>query len=170
MHGLPCTASGGLLLPCECLVRVWRGAMLCVAWRGRAVCAFWAGRAGVHCRGGVSVLGVGRLFTYRRTFRRQMRYVWRCAVCWRCIIPRCAHCCRVACVWALLACETWGIMPGRGTPPCRGIHVGVLPFSDFFFYFFLGGGCGSVGHGVGCVGSVRNATRTGQECNIMQSR
>lgn len=77
MHGLRCAGSGGVLLPCGrvvfpcgCLVVPCGGVARCPAWRGLAGLAFVAGV-------GVSVLGVGRLFAYRRTFRTQTGCVWR---------------------------------------------------------------------------------------------
>lgn len=132
MHGLPCAASGGLfcpagglLLPCGCHVSALRG--------------IW--------------LAGGGLFPCRWTFRTQTGCVWRCAVCWRCIIPRAAYCCRVACVWALIMRETWGIMLGGGHPPPPWGHpCGGAAFLRIFFYFFLGGGVWAVGawsHGMG---------------------
>ena len=145
MHGLRCAVSGGVLLPCGrvvfpcgCLVVPCGGVARCPAWRGLAGLAFVAGV-------GVSVLGVGGCFrTDGRFARKRAAFggvlraggasshalrivaVWRaCGPCWR--------------VGRGVSCQ------GKGAPPCRGIHVGVLPFSDFFLFFFGGGmGCGSV--------------------------
>lgn len=144
-------------------------------------CSALRGVGGLYVPSGLAglafIAGVGcRCWVWVGCLRTDGRFAGKCVMSGGapCAGGASFHAVRIVAVWR--ACgPCWRVKRGalcrEGVPPPVGASMwGCCLSPNFFFIFFLGGGCGSVGHGVGCVGSVRNATRTGQECNIMQSR